>query len=77
MPLRKFADLVEIKLGLKVGRSTIQRIVKSKEELLAIPEHYRTTRHRGIPEVQTDFEKHLYRESLSDEQLRQFVDNFD
>ena len=44
MPMRKFTDLVEIKLGLKVGRSTIQRIVKIKEELLAIPEHYRTTR---------------------------------
>ena len=39
MPLRKLADLVEIKLGLKVARSTIHRIVKSKEEILAIPGH--------------------------------------
>ena len=62
MPLQKFADLVEIKLSLKVGRSTIHIIIKSKEEILAIPEHYRNTRHRGISEVQSDFEKHLYRE---------------
>ena len=58
--MRKFTELVQIKLGLKVGRVTIQRILKQKEEFLAVPEYYRSTRCRGLTEVQSDFEKHLY-----------------
>ena len=64
IPMRKFTELVQIKLGLKVGRVTIQRILKQKEEFLAVPEHYRSTRSRGITEVQSDFEKHLYQTFL-------------
>ena len=62
--MRKFTELVQIKLGLKVGRVTIQRILKQKEEFLAVPEHYRATRFRGITEVQSDFEKRLYQTFL-------------
>ena len=58
--MRKFTDLVETKLGLTASRATVQRILKTKENLLAIPEHYWRTRCRSISEVQCDFEKKLY-----------------
>ena len=60
--MRKFTDLVEIKLGLIVSRATIQRIIKEKSKILAVPEHYWATKTRPFSDLQAEFEQHLYKE---------------
>ena len=61
---RRFPEKVKSRLNLTVRRSTVQKIIKEKEQILSVPAEYRKAWCHRISKVQQKFEKELYNQVM-------------